>query len=628
MSTLAPLEIRIRSCGDTALTLECSGTISLEAFHTVQRLRLLLEHPPLPSVHEVIPAFTTLTLVYEPSEVPSHSTHISGKSPFDILSALILERIASFKGSRKKFLSLPKGLKGIPVCYDDEYAPDIHEVASLHALSVQELIRRHTEAEYRVAMLGFTPGFPYLLGLPPELATPRKTSPRARVEVGAVGIAGEQAGVYPHASPGGWNIIGRTPLKLFSPQLRDFEGDHPTYLRSGDPVKFYAISKAEFERISGSVSARKMQIPVGTASLSPAFTVLQSGFQTTIQDNGRKGWREYGVPLSGAADGIAFRLANALVGNVSDTAALEVLLGGLVLRFERDTLIALTGADVNAQCLREGLSERVRVNCPLLMSSGSILRLQTAKRGLRAYCAIAGGVDVTTMLGSKSTYLRAALGGCEGRALRKGDVLSCGEISPLAGRLTAHLQMQSKAENVPQLVPHRVLPSRQPRSPLPFSLSLPSGLQSQNPVKLRIVRGAEYESLTEESKQALTTIEFRVLPNSDRMGLRIGLPHEQVLKRNADSTIISHAVMPGTIQLPPSGEPIVLLSDAQTTGGYPVIGHVCSVDMPKVAQLRPDDSFVLQEITQNEAQKLYIEQEQYLKSLEKLIKTWLVCNSA
>jgi inhibitor of KinA len=228
-------DIRIIPCGDAALTLLCAEEISLDAFQTVQRLRALLEHPPLPAVREIVPAFTSLTLLLD---IPALAA-ISAEPLASFLSCLF-DRLAAQNLDSPALLKHDDTVVNIPICYNEEYAPDIREMALRKGLSVAEIIKLHTEAEYQVAMIGFTPGFPYLLGLPPELAMPRKDTPRARVNAGAVGIAGAQTGIYPLESPGGWNIIGQTPLTLFSLE-KALRNEAPTLVRTGDRVRFYAV---------------------------------------------------------------------------------------------------------------------------------------------------------------------------------------------------------------------------------------------------------------------------------------------------------------------------------------------------------------------------------------------------
>jgi biotin-dependent carboxylase-like uncharacterized protein len=450
-------------------------------------------------------------------------------------------------------------------------------------------------------MLGFTPGFPYLLGLDSVLAKPRKNSPRAHVPAGAVGIAGGQTGIYPFASPGGWNIIGQTPLRLFSQ-----DSIPPTLLKAGDKVRFYEVSAVEFEQLASVPTAT---IPANTPSL-PTVTILSTGLKATIQDAGRFGWREYGIPQSGAADAYSAALANILVGNARNEAVLEVMSGGFAMHLELDTVIALTGANMFAEAVLDGFTMRVPMYRPILMRRGTRLRMRNADNGFRSYIALAGGIDTPLSLGSRSTYQRAGLGGICGRALVKGDVIACGKHTAQ----NASVMRFFPAANT--LFPQA------PFLPAKWFFRSEIAANTNTLVKLRVVLGAEYDELTPASKHGLFTQQLRVLPNSDRMGLRLSVPQEQAFVRSTEKQVISRAVMPGTVQLPPDGQPIVLLADSQTTGGYPVIAHVSSVDLPRAAQLRPNDQIIFEEITLEEAQKLYIERVRLMNVLEKRIQSW------
>lgn len=585
---------RIFPCGDSALTIECANEISLSAYHKVQSLRRLLESQALRGVCEMVPAFTTLTLVVD-------IVKLSSLSATDSPSQLVLEQLQRLlqtydadyfsESVAHAAQSMEQSAeRTIPVCYEAEYAPDLQELASSLRLSTEEVVRLHTESEYHVAMLGFTPGFPYLLGLNALLAAPRKQTPRLHVPAGAVGIAGAQTGIYPLASPGGWNIIGQTPVRLFSP-----EASSPTLFKAGDKVRFYEISRAEFERLAPDDRLRTAYEPT-----NPTARILQTGLLATIQDAGRFGWREYGVPQSGAADLDSLTLANILVGNDRSEAALEILPGGFTISFERDTLIALTGADMSAEATLNGITKPLPSYRPVLMRSGATLRMKNPHSGLRSYIAFAGGIDTPLSLGSRSTYERAGMGGMSGRALQKGDVIGC---KPSTFQNAAVMRFFNRTNTTQSAL--RALPFLAER----WSLHTENVSGKRSSVTLRVIRGAEYDNLTEVSKEALFGQRLRVLPNSDRMGLRLRTEQEGGFAANTARQLVSRAVMPGTVQLPPDGQPIVLLADSQTTGGYPVIAHVISVDVPRAAQVQANDYIIFEEIALEEAQKLYIERE-------------------
>jgi antagonist of KipI len=262
-------------------------------------------------------------------------------------------------------------------------------------------------------------------------------------------------------------------------------------------------------------------------------------------------------------DTFALRVGNLLVGNNEDAAGLEVTLGGAEFLFPRGAVVAVTGA----------VYEGVPGWKPLAFGPGQSLRLGEVRKGARGYVAIRGGVAVPPVLGSRSTYQRGGWGGFEGRRLQDGDLL------PIDGAAVAHVPAVSAA----------------------WSL-LPA--YSESPV-LRIVAGAQAEWFGD----ALTRHEYRVDAKSDRMGMR--LSGEKVAAAGARE-LASSGVAPGTVQVPPDGQPIVLGADAQTIGGYPQAGHVVAVDLPLAAQLRPGDRVTFRAITLAEAQWLALQREQDL----------------
>lgn len=226
--------MRIVPLGDTALRIEMGEKID-EATHRKVRgaLQALETGEPLPGVREFVPAYTTVTLFYDPAAV------VDAGAPAEEIASWLTAKVAA----RLKSAKAPK-LSGrtieVPVCFAKEFAPDLPRVAAAAKLSEKEVIRRFTKTDFLVYLVGFAPGFPYLGGLPKELAVPRLATPRTVVAAGSVGIAGQQCGIYPLATPGGWNLIGRTPLQIFLPQQ-----DPPVLLQAGDRVKFQEIEETE-----------------------------------------------------------------------------------------------------------------------------------------------------------------------------------------------------------------------------------------------------------------------------------------------------------------------------------------------------------------------------------------------
>jgi inhibitor of KinA len=231
--------MQITPLGDNALIVEVGGVIDEPTHRRVQAVwRTLAAAPALPAVREYVPAYTSVTLFYDPAAAVAAGASVEGIA--DWLSEKVRERL---KNPPKLEKTKPRTVE-VPVCYGGEFGPDLLRVAALAKLSPEEVVRRHSAAEYLVHLVGFAPGFPYLGGLPRELQTPRHAKPRMVVPPGSVGIGGEQAGIYPLATPGGWNLIGRTPLRLFRP-----EQNPPVLLAAGDRVKFRPIPPGEFAKL-------------------------------------------------------------------------------------------------------------------------------------------------------------------------------------------------------------------------------------------------------------------------------------------------------------------------------------------------------------------------------------------
>lgn len=320
--------------------------------------------------------------------------------------------------------------------------------------------------------------------------------------------------------------------------------------------------------------------------------ILSSGVLTTVQDLGRAGHQREGVAVGGAMDVVALRIANLLVGNAEGDAALEATLTGPRLSFEEDALVAITGGALPATV--EG--REVPAGRPFRLPAGATLALGAATAGCRAYVAVAGGIDLPPVLGSRSTHLRAGIGGLDGRALRRGDALPVGAPSPLSRRIAAALP------------PDGVARWGTGRSLRPMLEAEPT---------VRVVRGSHFGALTPASAERLFDRVLRVGARSDRMGYRLeGVP----LELSAPLELISEAVTFGTVQLPPGGAPIVLMADRQTTGGYPRLAHVASVDLPVLAQLPPGGRLRFHEVSLDEAQRLYLALERDLARLRLAIE--------
>jgi KipI family sensor histidine kinase inhibitor len=218
--------MRILTVGDCAVSVEFGQEISLEINHKVMALKMVLEREPIRGIVELIPTYCSLLIQYD---------------PMDLRYGQLRDRLEALVTQLDEVEMPPKQVVEIPVAYGGEYGPDLGEVARAHNISEEEVIKLHSEPEYPIYMLGFVAGFPYLGGMNKAIATPRKKSPRLKIEAGSVGIAGEQTGIYSVESPGGWQIIGRTPLKLY-----DVNRNEPVLLKAGQYIKFKPITKEEF----------------------------------------------------------------------------------------------------------------------------------------------------------------------------------------------------------------------------------------------------------------------------------------------------------------------------------------------------------------------------------------------
>jgi antagonist of KipI len=320
------------------------------------------------------------------------------------------------------------------------------------------------------------------------------------------------------------------------------------------------------------------------------------GLLSTLQDLGRRGYQHLGVGASGAMDEVSHRIANLLVGNEPGAATLEITLAGPSLRFTADTLVAVCGGDFTPRV--EGLP--VRRWRPVLVRAGALLEFGAAVQGARCYLAVAGGFQVPPVLRSASTNLVARFGGVQGRPLRAGDSLPTVPLPP---------------DRYPTLQ-WRFARGGDPVLNLDWFAAWYRELEFLRPARLRIVPGPQWPRLTQASRTDLASAAFRVGARSDRMGIRLQGP---TLALERPMEMLSSGVAPGTVQLPPDGSPILLMADRQTTGGYPRLGEVATVDLPLAAQLRPGEELRFQPVTLETAQDLYLRREARLRILARTV---------
>jgi antagonist of KipI len=311
--------------------------------------------------------------------------------------------------------------------------------------------------------------------------------------------------------------------------------------------------------------------------------VIAPGLQTTVQDRGRWGFQALGVSVAGPVDPVSHRLANALVGNAPDCATLEITLTGPELEFDDERLVVVAGAPfaiaVNGK--------PHPANTALLVQAGARLRVGERGRGARAYIGIEGGLDVPLVLGSRSTHMRSRMGGFRGRALTSGDRI------PLCA---------------PRLQPRRRVSSR--RAP-EVSATLERLLAL--PARVRVLPGPQHDRFVAGALDVLQSAPYTVTKDSDRMGFRLSGP---ALRHRSQADVISDATPIGTLQVPGSGQPVLLMADRQTTGGYAKLATVITADIPVAAQRAPGDALAFELCTFREALAAVIAQERALMRLE------------
>ena len=309
------------------------------------------------------------------------------------------------------------------------------------------------------------------------------------------------------------------------------------------------------------------------------ITILRAGPLTTVQDLGRANQRKAGVSIGGALDLHAARVANLLVGNPETDALLEITLGKMRILFHDERAIAWCGAEYSVRVVGEELAP----GRAAFLQPNEELEIEPLNHGCRAWIAISGGIDLPLVLDSRATDLRAGFGGLDGRALRDGDELPLGATANRSGNFTRVASWGAPTEWARTASSHPVL---------------------------RVVRGSEWPDFTSAAQSAFLGESFTVSTKADRMAARL---EGAELRRTSPVEMLSEAVAPGTIQVANDGQPIVLLGDCQTIGGYPKIAHVITVDLPIAAQLRPNDTVRFRETTLTKAHALFVRRENDLE---------------
>lgn len=504
-----------------------AGCILVELANLSETLALLkaIQGNPIAGIREIIPAARSLLVEFAPADVS--------------LNALT-DAIASHRGAEHE--ASPGPLVEIPVLYDGE---DLHEVAGLLNMTVEEVVRRHCSSEYVVAFTGFAPGFAYLADGDPRLTVPRRKSPRTHVPAGSVGLAGEFSGVYPKISPGGWQLLGNTPLTMF-----DIDRTPASLLQPGYRVRFRDMTEGVPYEIAETIEKSPATAPARKgATTAAAMEVISVGLPVLFQDLGRSGQTHLGIGRSGAMDRGSLRAANRLVGNPADSAALEIVLGGLSFRMSGPAVMAIGGAPVAITIVGAG-GARVAAshNRAIALDDGDVVMLDPPGAGMRSYLAMRGGFDVAPVLDSAATDTLAQVGP---PVVIKGDVIA---ILPAAAGSVVSL-------------------------PQPPAFEMPGTGET---VTLDVVLGPRTDWFTEKAVSNFLSEEWAVTGQSSRVGIRL---QGEPLERLNHGELPSEATVQGAIQVPASGQPVLFLTDHPITGGYPVIANVAGHHLDVAGQI-------------------------------------------
>lgn len=499
--------MRFLTAGDTAALIDC------ETLEQALSLFDRLAGAALPGVVDLIPAARTVLVVWAP-ELTDRAT----------LEAQI-RALPPADGSARHGQD-----HEIPVTYDGE---DLAAVAEHLGWDTAQVIRRHTEALWTVAFTGFAPGFAYMTCDDPAFDLPRRPSPRVRIPAGSVALAGRFGGIYPSDSPGGWQLLGRTPVPMW-----DLTRPRPALLAPGDRVRFRDMGKGA-----------TISVPAASATPQPTggIEVIRADLPAFWQDSGRAGQAGQGVGPSGTLDRSAARQANRLLGNDPAEPVLELTFGGLSLRADHPMTLALTGAPC---AIRIAGRVDAPFGQPFALDAGETVEIQRPSAGIRSYLALRGGFAVTHVVDSSSYDTLAKVGPAP---VITGSRLAAAHRP--AGAVAAYAE------------PARALP--RPGEVVTLDLRL----------------GPRDDWFTAEGLRRLTAQDWRVTPQSSRIGLR--LSGAEPLERRDRAELPSEATVTGALQVPHDGQPVLFLADHPLTGGYPVIGCVAAHHLDLAGQIPP-----------------------------------------
>ena len=539
--------VKIVAASEDSLQIQFDQKICPEVNHQISVFCRAFElmTKDMPEIIEIVPTYCAVSIYFDEKSA----------SP-ELIKKIALEVLEKNDDKGEEGDKASEGVDEgkiicIPVCYEDEeFASDLEKVCAHAKMTKEEVIRLHSASEYLIYMMGFLPGFPYLGGMDERLNTPRLESPRTKIPAGSIAIGGAQTGLYPVESPGGWNIIGRTPLKLF-----DLSRNPQFLYRAGDKIRFMPVSRHEFDHFdedrwmkevfgapATATAASTAPCKKETFACGGGIKILAAGLLTTVQDSGTRGYQKYGISQSGAMDQISFRLANMLCENDENAACLETTLSGPDISFVNECDFALTGAVFEAATL-----------------AGSKLSCGIASKGLRSYIAFSGGILVPELFGSRSTNLKSKSGGYYGRKLESGDQLALGYKK----------EGRAPGQNVVE--------------PVEAELESEVTVFSGEILTLKCQKSSQTDFFDEECLKRFTSLVYTIAPQSDRMGIRF--TGESLDCGKTD--IISDAIPLGAVQITSAGLPVVMASDRQTTGGYAKIACVKKESMCCLAQAIP-----------------------------------------
>ena len=446
----------------------------------------------------------------------------------------------------------------LPVFYDESVGQDLSYIASQKGMTVQDVIQCHLNTSYQVYALGFSPGFAFMGEVSERLRLPRRSTPRQCVPKGAVAIAENQTAIYPNESPGGWHIIGRCPTTLFNTNCK------PASIFSvGQTVQFKAINQAEFHVLQQKAD-RDKSTEIDKVLERGNIKIIKAGGLAIVVDQGRVSAQQQGLTESGPMDAHAFYWANYLLANSPNSPMLEVSMGGLSLRVECDTVFALTGADLNAEI--EGLDGTRQSISPWMsyrLFKDEILHIKFFKhKGLRSYIAFKGGLIFShqPIFNSYSTVVRENLGGHKnnGSALQAGDTLNIHSTSSIELCQVSYLTA----------TPYR----------------LRTVINNHDRLTLKVVLAYQADLFTDDAISCFLNQDYQVSQLIDRMAYRL-IASEKIAV--PEGTINSEGTVVGSVQITPDGEPIVLMRDRQTIGGYPKIAVLDAKSINLLSQASP-----------------------------------------